>query len=220
MNKKIFFLALISAIVISSIADAQVIMRRRAGGRLVGKDRRHIQQRLPEFEPTVNISVGYGFPNIDKTYLPEYYDVYPGTVSQSGPFTGSLDYQFSRRMSIGIMVTHGTVSAPYYDYYSSSEIPVFKARLESWSFMFNLIRYIPISQKATPYMRTAIGINSWEQDYTDANGNKIAIAPVGLPDLAYQAGIGAKFNLSKKAGLYVEAGYGKYILHGGLSVKF
>lgn len=194
--------------------------------RMYGKPRhaRGRQERagrnLPRFQPTVNLSFGYGFPALDKDFLPEFYEAYRGDITQTGPITGALDYQFSRVMSIGVMVTHSKVSAPYYDYYSSSADPAFTARLNNWSFMLNITRYIPVSAAVTPYLRTAIGFNSWEQTYTDPNGNKAPVIPADLPDFAYQAGIGARFNLSKNAGIFLEAGYGKYIAHGGLTLKF
>ena len=86
--------------------------------------------------------------------------------------------------------------------------------------MINLVRYIPVSAAVTPYIRTAIGINSWQQGYTDPNGNKVAVIAPDLPDLARQFALGVRFRLSQRAGLFVEAGYGRYILNSGLSVKF
>jgi hypothetical protein len=123
-------------------------------------------------------------------------------------------------MSIGVMVAHGSVSAPYYDYYSVSRSPDFTGRLEAWSFMINLVRYIPISATMTPYIRTAIGVNTWRQEYTDLNGNKMAVTTPDRPDLARQFALGVRFRLSQRAGLFIEAGYGRYILNSGLSVKF
>src|SRR3989442_789744 len=87
-----------------------------AQGRIYGRGRRfggpslreRMQERnLPKFVPSVNFSIGYGFPNSDKNLLPEFYNYYKGNVSQSAPITGALDYRFSRNMSIGVMVTHG-----------------------------------------------------------------------------------------------------------------
>lgn len=207
------------------VVDAQVVWR---GGGRVGmgvrarpaRPNRPPKQQLPKYEPTVHLAVGYGLPNLDKNYLPQYYNAYGGSSASNGPVTVAIDYQFSRTMSIGVLVTHGTVTAPYYDY-SNAITPVFNARLESWSYMLNLVRYIPSGIGAvTPYFRTAIGINSWKQSYTDPNGNKANVVDMtNLQDLAYQVGFGAKFGLSKHAGLFVEAGYGKYILQGGLSIK-
>ncbi len=175
-------------------------------------------QNLPKFEPSVNLSFGYGFPNLDKYELPQFYDLYKGTVtSQIGPITGAIDYRFSRNMSIGVLVTHGKVTAPYYDYNNGA--PVFSGSLDNWSVMFNFMNYIPAGEKVTPYIRTAIGINTWQQNYTDARGNKIDMD--GAPsELAYQVGLGADFYLSKNAGIFLEGGYGKYIMHGGLTFKF
>jgi hypothetical protein len=191
MTKTISLLALISALLITEGAGAQV-----------------------------NVSVGYGFPDLDRNYLPDFYGMSRGYSSQSGVITGAVNYQFSRKMSIGVMAAHGVVSAPYYDYYSSSPYPDFTGRLEAWSFMINLVRYIPVSAVVTPYIRTAIGVNTWQQEYTDLNGNKVAVTTPDLPYLARQFALGARFRLAPRAGLFVEAGYGRYILNSGLSVKF
>ena len=204
MKKMVTLFAVISALLITEGVDAQRPPRR---------------NQLP-FVPAVNVSVGYGFPYLDRNYLPDFYAMSRGNSSQSGVITGSVNYQFSRKMSVGVMVAHGVVSAPYYDYYSTSPSPDFTGRLEAWSFMINLVRYIPISATVTPYIRTAIGINTWRQEYTNLNGTKVVVTVPDLPDLARQFALGVRFRLSQRAGLFVEAGYGKYILSSGLSVKF
>jgi len=176
--------------------------------------------KRPPFQPTLNLSIGYGFPNLDKDQLAEFIDVYKGTATQKGPITGALDYQFSRNMSIGVMGTYGKVTVPYYDYNSNSSFPVFTGSLENWSVMFNLMSFMPTyNRQLEPYLRTAIGINNWTQSYLDPQGNKAAELPEPS-QLAYQVSLGTRINLSKGAGFFVEAGYGKYILNGGLTLKF
>jgi opacity protein-like surface antigen len=207
-------------------ADAQVgvYIGPRSGyglgyGRRPHYPRNRRAQNLPPFQPTVNLSFGYGFPNLDKNELPEFYNLYKGTTtSQTGPITGAVDYRFSRNMSVGVLVTRGKVTAPYYDYNNPSN-PEFAGSLDNWSVMLNFMRYIPAGEKVTPYLRTAIGINSWQQSYTDAQGNKINMDGT-TSELAYQVGLGADFYLSENAGIFLEGGYGKYILHGGLTFKF
>ncbi len=217
MNKPLVLAFFFAALLCTTFAEAQYFMRPHMGRRPY--PRREYRSDLLPFQPSVNLSFGYGFPNLDKDYLPEYYHAYMGHPSQKGPVSGAIDYQFSRTMSVGLLVTHGTVSAPYYN---NSGSAAFTGKLDNWSFMLNLVRYMPVNSRVvSPYIRTAIGLNSWTQQYTDATGAKVNGASVtDLPDLAYQAGIGAKFNLSKNAGLFVEAGYGKYIVHGGLAFKF
>jgi hypothetical protein len=180
--------------------------------------RRHQNENLPPFKPTLNISFGYGFPNLDKNELPSFTNLYVGTTSsQLGPITGAVDYRFSRNMSLGVIVTHGTISAPYYNYDNTSS-PALTGSLNNWSVMLDFIHYIPASDKVTPYIRTAIGINSWQQSYTDGQGNKVNLD--GSPsDLAYQIGLGANFYLYKNTGLFLEAGYGKYIMQGGITFR-
>jgi hypothetical protein len=170
------------------------------------------------FKRTFSMSIGYGLPNVDKKYLPWYYDAYYGSNSQKGPVTASLDYRFSRKMSIGFMVTHGTVSAPYYDYFSG--LPAFNTKLDNWGFMLNLVRYFRAGPKIAPYFHTAIGFNKWTQEYTDPAGNKLSMPEADLPSFSRQIALGVKYNVSSHAGLFVEAGYGKYILNGGLSLQF
>ena len=120
MNKYLVSL-LICIFCFSALSEAQVGVY--IGPRMgYGHGYRHRpqtrQQRdLPGFQPTVNLSFGYGFPNLDKDELPDFYNLYKGTTtSQTGPITGAIDYRFSRNMSIGVLVTHGNVSVPYYNY--------------------------------------------------------------------------------------------------------
>ena len=172
---------------------------------------------VPRFKPFVNIFIGYCYPNVDQNYLPRYEKMYHGHVSQTGPLMAALDYQFNQKTSIGLVATLGNVSASYYD--SATMVKKFTTRLNNWSCMFDLVRYIPVNQKVFPYIRTAIGINSWNQDYTTIDGSKAPVTPVILPRLAYQAGIGAKFIVSGKVAVFIEGGYGKYVFDSGLSVK-
>lgn len=177
-------------------------------------------RRQTHFTPTVNLSIGYGFPNLDKNFLPEFIDAYKGSLTQNGPITASFDYQFSPVTSIGVMGTYGKVSAPYYDVASSSHEPTFTGNIENFSVMFNMMTFIPSREKAvSPYLRTAIGVNNYKQEYLYPDGQ--TAAQVENPsELAYQVSLGARLNLSPKAGFYIEGGYGKYILNGGLTLRF
>ena len=74
--------------------------------RPVPPPRRPVPQR-PPFQPTVNLSIGYGFPNLDKNQFAVFYNSYKGNISQTGPITGAVDYQFNRNMSIGLLGTYG-----------------------------------------------------------------------------------------------------------------
>lgn len=186
----------------------------------IAPQQRPAPKTKPVFKPTLDFSIGYGFPNVDKNQLAGFYNSSMGSVSQSGPINAALDYRFSRNMSIGLLGTYGKVSAPYYNYVSDGISPDFTGTLENWSVMLNVMSYFPVQNRnIEPYIRTAIGINNWKQEYMDPEGNKAAV----LPDpslLAYQVALGTKINFSKAAGFFVEAGYGKYILNGGLTFRF
>ena len=183
-----------------------------------GPQQRRPQPRIQDnFKPTLNFTAGYGFPNLDKNEFLPFSNAYPGSTTQNGPWMGAVDYQFSRNMSIGVLATTGIVSRPYYDNYTNNL--AFNGHLKNTAIMLDLIRYMPGSQAVTPYFRTAIGVNIWNTDYTYTDGSKVVQSTDEQP-LAYQVSLGVKLNLSKQAGFFLEAGYGKYILAGGLSLKF
>ena len=176
------------------------------------------RQNQPKFDPVVHFSLGYGYPNLDANQMAGFYNYYRGNLTQTGPITGAIDVQYSRTSSIGVMVTHGQVSAPYYNF-NNSATPALTGSLDNWSVMLNLMNYIPTgTNTVSPYFRTAIGLNIWKQDYTDASGSKLGYLG-DLNQFAYQVGLGVNFNLSKNTALFLEGGYGKYIAHGGLSFK-
>jgi predicted porin len=83
-----------------------------------------------------------------------------------------------------------------------------------------MMTYFPSYQTVSPYIRTAIGISNRTEDYIYSNGSKAIEGGNDISDLAYQVSIGTRFNLSPNAGFYIEAGYGKYIVNGGLTFRF
>jgi hypothetical protein len=214
--KKSIALIVCAVFLISSV-KAQAVFRTRPNGRhrtLPAPRDRHLQK----FKPSVNISFGYGVPNLDKYELLEFRNYYHTSVNQNGPVFGTIEYQFNRTMSVGAMVSYGKLNSPYYS--SNGSGLAFTGYLKNTSLMLSFVRYIISgNEKIVPYMRTAIGINMWTQDYLDQSGNKAIIAndPTAF---AYQVSLGTKLMLAKQAGFFVEAGYGKYILSGGLTFKF
>jgi len=186
---------------------------------------RQQRQRQQPYHSTVNFSLGYSYPNLDKNYFPDQFNgavnVYRGNnFTQTGPITAALDFQFSRYNSIGIMGTYGKASVPYYDFSSNGNIPAFNGDLKSYSVLFNMMTYFPSYQTVSPYIRTAIGINSRNENYTYPDGSKAIIGGDNITDLAYQVSLGTRFNFSPNAGFYIEAGYGRYIVNGGLTFRF
>jgi opacity protein-like surface antigen len=191
------------------------------GGRgRYGRDREYRRERLRElqnFKPSLDVSIGYGFPNLDKYLLADFYNYYQGGTTQSGPIIASIDYRFTPRMAIGVMVNYGKVSRPYYNYYTGEQD--FTGSITNTAILLNFTRYMGFSQKIVPYTRTAIGINTGESKYLAGDGSKAADTDEGT-SLAYQVGLGVQFNATKHGGFFVEAGYGKYIIAGGLKMRF
>jgi hypothetical protein len=230
MKKQTTVLAILF-VLISGIAEAQVYgggMYMRRGYRRPPPrqmQRNPQKKKPPVYHPTVNLSIGYGYPNLDKNYFPDQFvgslNAYRGSeFTQTGPVTAALDFQFSRYNSIGVIGTYGKASVPYYDFSSTGATPIFTGDLKSYSVMLNMMTYFPSYQTVSPYIRTAIGISNRTEDYMYPDGSKAVIGSDNLTDLAYQVSIGTRFNMSQNAGFYVEAGYGKYIVNGGLTFRF
>jgi len=225
MKKNLGLVIVLASFFLASSAEAQVYFGGRIGGgfgygggygRIRGGGGRRSSkptEKQPYFKPVVYVSLGYGFPSLDANQLPNNPYVYgytQGNISSSGPITGSIDYRFNRNTSIGVMTTYGKVSAPYSNGGTVS--------LENWSVMLNLMQYAPLSSTATMYFRGAIGANIPTTTYSDQNtANNLYFSPNVL---AYQIGLGARFDITSTTALFAEAGYGKYILHGGISFAF
>jgi len=170
---------------------------------------------MPKFDPIISVSLGAGFPNLDASQMAGFLNYYRGSVANSFPIIGSIDYRYSRTSSIGLMVSHGQVKAPYYDYAGNQAL---NGSLDNWSVMVNLINYMPTNSIIEPYLRTAIGVNIWNQNYMDISGNKLGY--VSEPSmLAYQVSLGANIGISKNLKFFTEAGFGKYILQAGLKFQ-
>jgi len=235
MKKQITVLAILM-ILISGVAEAQysgVYMQKgyrkpppRYQKQKQNRGKQNYSQRkAPTFHPTVNLSLGYGYPNLDKDYFPDEFTgaltAFKGTqFSQTGPLTGALDFQFSRYNSIGVLGTYGKVSVPYYDFSTNNPLPYFNGEIKSWSVLLNMMTYFPSYESVSPYIRTAIGMSNRTEDYTYADGSKAIVGAEDITDLAYQVSIGTRFNMSPNAGFYIEAGYGRYIVNGGLTFRF
>ncbi len=233
MKKQTTILAILF-VLISGITEAQyyggggMYMKRgyrRPPPRPMQRYQKYPKQKQQTYHPTVNLSLGYGYPNLDKNYFPEQFqgaiNAQKGTdYNQTGPITAALDFQFSRYNSIGVIGTYGKVSVPYYDYSTSSTVPSFNGDLKSYSVMLNMMTYFPSYETVSPYIRTAIGINTRTENYTYPDGSKAIVAGDNLTDLAYQVSIGTRFNMSPNAGFFIEAGYGRYIVSGGLTFRF
>src|ERR1700728_1685869 len=142
MNKYIFSAFAIVLLAFNTPASAQV-------GIWVGPGRPYHRRRPqvpppPPFQPSVDLSVGYGFPNLDKYEMPVFFNQYQGNTSQMmGPIAASLDYHFMREIGIGIMVTHGTLTLPYYNY--SDGAKAYTGTSDNWSVMLDVIHYLPVN---------------------------------------------------------------------------
>src|ERR1700712_5585500 len=102
--KKYLALVFFAALFMVGTANAQY---RRYGGRMRRYPSNQGRVYAPPYTPSASISIGYGWPNLDKDQLYQFYNFAQGPASQNGVLHGSFDYQYSRTASIGVAVTHG-----------------------------------------------------------------------------------------------------------------
>ena len=221
MKKEFALVCLVSAF-FSSQVNAQFFrfnVRPRMSYGQRPQQRRTTTKQYDNFKPFVDVSLGYSYPNLDKQELNNS-NYYLGNISQTNYVNASVNYHYNRTSSVGILVTHCKANTSYYsDIYQTSLVA--NTSLESWAILLNFKRYMPMDSKVvTPYLRTAIGVNIWTQNNTDDSGNKIPTNLLNPSDIAYQISLGVDVNITKNVALFAEAGYGKYIVNGGLAFKF
>lgn len=220
MNRKNISLFFITAFLITTTTNAQIIVRTRSGITVLKQVRQNKHRKDEKFKLHFHVSTGYGIPNVDQSYLPEYYSFSRSRIYEKGPFTGSLDLQLNKKTSVGLLVTSGSVSAAYHNYNPNSPLQEFTGRFDNYSVMFSLNRYLTVNSKIIPYTRIAMGVNLWKQSYIDSDGANADVSQVDLPELAFQASVGVKLKIVRAIALFVDAGYGKYILNAGFSFSF
>ncbi|HTJ10472.1 MAG TPA: hypothetical protein VL547_00525 [Dinghuibacter sp.] len=159
----------------------------------------------------VSFSVGAGLPNLDTRYLPAFDGMSMGGVTRSAVVTGSLMCRVTRRLEAGVTTTYGSVSASYSEP-GSVGFSGFSGKLEDWTIMATLQRTFPMGRRVSAYIKTALGAHLWTQSYTEPG------ASADLPVLAKQVCGGVRLRCLRRAGLFVEAGYGEYVVLGGIFI--
>ena len=171
------------------------------------------------FKPHFLITIGYGFPNLDKGQFVQTYQYNYIANNYSGPLTGSLEYALSRNSAIGVSISHSKATATYYYNNGGQSSPQFYGELNNTSIMLNYKKYLYTnSEHVAPYTRSALGVNIWNERYYYPNGTTLNLS-ANPSELAYQLSIGSEFRIHSQSGFYIEAGYGKYILNAGLLLK-
>lgn len=162
----------------------------------------------------VSLSLGAGFPNLDTRYLPAFDGMSMSGATGSAVVSGSLTCRVTRRLEAGVTTTYGSVSASYSEPGSvgSAGFPGFSGKLEGWTIMATLQRTFPMGRRVSAYIKTALGAHLWTQSYTEPG------VSADLPVLAKQVCGGVRLRCLRRAGLFVEAGYGEYVVLGGIFI--
>jgi hypothetical protein len=161
-------------------------------------------------------SIQYGFPNTIKNSLESVFGFNQTNKKSFGPVGIAYEYHINELMSIGASLSYGSYSADYKDVFGANV--AFKGTLRNTAILLQSTRYLESDKKTLLYGKGSIGINLWSGEYRRPDGSDFknfnAPSPVG-----YNAVVGIKYGFSKNSFGYLEAGYGKYIVAAGLSLK-
>lgn len=161
-------------------------------------------------------SLQYGFPNTIKNSLESVFGFSQTNKKSFGPVSIAYEYHVNELMSIGASISYGSYSADYQDNFGANL--AFRGTLRNTAILLQTTRYMETDKKASLYAKGSIGLNLWSGEYKKPDGTDFKNFNAPTP-LGYNAMVGVKYSFSKKAFGYLEAGYGKYIVAAGLSVK-
>lgn len=162
------------------------------------------------------ISIQYGFPNTIKNSLESFPGFTQLNKKSIGPVAISYDYFVQKLFSIGACVSYANYNADYKDIAGFNL--AFTGKLSNISLTVQTVKYLETEGKVLPYAKGNVGLNIWNGSYQSANGQEYKKFTAPTP-VSYNAVVGIRYGFGEKASGYLEAGYGKYIVAAGISLK-
>ncbi len=163
----------------------------------------------------LEISIGYGFINVWKTFLDKVIDIPEYKVKATGPFTTIVEYNISRRFSAGVLGSYSRVNGKSPRFQLSDQITF-------WTLHARANYHFWTTRKLDPYFGAGIGFNNAKYKNLDPNTIISEEANESVPStIDFSGQVGLKYFFSKNIGLYTELGYvSGAIIHVGISGKF
>lgn len=161
-------------------------------------------------------SVQYGFPNTIKRSLESFIGFEQTNKKSVGPVSINYEYHLNPQLSVGVNVSYASYSADYKDILGLSA--VFTGKIRNTALMLQTIKYFESEGDILIYTKGNIGLNLWSGEYIAANGSEFKNFNAPTP-VAYNAVVGLKYGFGPSTFGYIEAGYGKYVVAIGISVK-
>ncbi len=161
-------------------------------------------------------SVQYGFPNTIKKSLESFFGFEQTNKKSIGPVSINYEYHLRPQLSVGVNISYASYSADYKDILGLAT--AFTGKIRNTALMLQTIKYFETEGDILIYTKGNIGLNLWSGEYIASNGSVFKNFNAPTP-VAYNAVVGLKYGFGPSTFGYIEAGYGKYIVAIGLSVK-
>lgn len=169
------------------------------------------------------ISVGYGFPNIGKAIF-NVYDIYTDfKVTGIGPMHLKYEYGVSDKIGMGLSVNLVTSKVSWMEpgYYNDSISYEHRIKSTAYSILARMNIHFATQAKIDPYWGFGLGYSGRKWTYSTDDPNDLnAVSLKNLIPLGFESTIGCRFYFTDNIGAYLEAGFSKSIVQGGLVAKF
>jgi opacity protein-like surface antigen len=198
-------------------------------------------------EGSMAITLGYGFPNIGRAVFKRVIDASvtdPGVSVEAygiGPLHFRFDYAITDRISLGLSANFVKFGYRYSEEYSVLAVDedglpvvdsitgsyVYNKGLYDYDYGFTSLNILarfnahwPIGQKADFYAGIGAGYNSFAFKLTTNEPNFLPLKFSSPIPIGFETTAGVRFLFTDNFGAYVEVGFSKSLLQGGLALKF
>ncbi|HRY33781.1 MAG TPA: hypothetical protein P5531_12515 [Bacteroidales bacterium] len=175
------------------------------------------------------ISLGYGFPNLNKSLFNAYKSFGDFKVEGSGPFHAKFEYGINESLGIGLSINTVNAKTTWTDSYEEFDTVSFQYVTYNYSKGFDYFSlaanirmnyHFFTNENLDVYVGLGLGYNfaksEFFADWEDAPDLTLkSILPLG-----FEITGGMRYYFSENFGLYLESGLAKSVIQGGLSIKF
>ena len=186
------------------------------------------------------LSVGYGYPNLDKWAFGNYYTYNNNKTYQSigyGPIHFRAEYALSDKIGVGISLNYNTYGGTWHDAYAnnngwgyvSTGTYNFKKQIYSLTGLVRFNYHVFTTEKLDPYFSFGAGFKTiWKNyssnapDYVNEYYNELHSSDYGISNLpaSFEAVAGMRYYFTKKFAIYSELGMAKSLIQAGVSIGF
>ncbi len=175
------------------------------------------------------ISLGYGFPNLNKSVFKVYKSYLGYKVEGSGPFHAKFEYGITESLGIGLSINTVNAKASWKDTYEEFDTVTFqyveKEYTEGFKY-FSLAANIRLNyhfvtnENLDVYAGLGLGYNNAKYEYFSDYELSPVLSLSSIFPLGFEITAGLRYYFTPNIGIYVESGLAKSAFQGGLAIKF